>query len=144
MRRRNVRRSYRRRNPGGFSRSMLTSVAGVALGAWGSTALPSMLLPNFATGYTGLAIDAAIAWFGGDFIAKYSRDLGDGFKLGGLGAVALRLFSQLSGGAIGGTALGEYMPGAQFSSPSYPTQALTPGVAGGTSLAPIGRGLASV
>lgn len=103
-------RSSRRRsrNPLGVGRDELMLAGSAIVGGVGALALPAIALPGSNSGAMGYAMNAAAA-----FVLKYvgnmiSKNVGDGFFVGGLVATGLRIAKDNFGSSIPG--LGAYWP----------------------------------
>jgi hypothetical protein len=106
------RRGHRRSNPGiaGFSANELLKLTlGAAGGVIGSKYLTQMLLQGNNTGATGYAgsavVTIALGWAANKFVGK---DAATGVIAGGLGALALRIFTEnVSGTSSSMSGLGD-------------------------------------
>jgi hypothetical protein len=76
---------YRRPNPfaaGGINK-LAVKVAGAIGGAWGASAIPSMISPSLSSGWGGVGLALVVAFGGAYLLQKMSTDLAEGVLIGG-------------------------------------------------------------
>lgn len=111
----------RRRNPMGIDGGVVKDAAWVAGGAIAAAALPGMVAPSFATGWTGVAAKAA-ASVGASFIGRMiggPTAAAEALK----GGLAITLLAALKQGGVNVPGLGLYAP-SWFAVPTASSQYL--------------------
>lgn len=127
---------YRRRHRNPFAvgnvNQLAVKVAGALGGAIAASALPNMVMPSLSTGWAGVGMALAVAFFGSYALKGMSQDLSEGVLIGGSVQAVSRAITIVTGKTLLTASLGQYGP-LNFTIPTPAYQSQAPAIAASAS-----------